>query len=217
TGFMAISNNIPMLADEITKLKKENDDLVASGKKGVPIWKQVANSLLSWNTLLSVGIMLLTVYGKEIGEMVVSLFKGGDAFDKTKLKLEAMNKAFESTEYGKAIKDLAELRTVIKSAKDGIVSKEKALQVYNDSVGKTAGQLKSFNELEKWQIDNEKAYLQLMYKKAAAQAMLQVAVDKTVEAQKKSLEGPGFGDYAKAFATGGGMNLEQRALLFSQQ
>lgn len=216
TGFLAISNNIPMLADEINKIKAQNDALVASGQKGIPVWKQVVSSLFSWHTALSVGITVMTIYGKEIGQFIVNLFRGGEAARIAATKVEAMNKAFESAEYGKAIKDLAELRTVIKSAQDGVVSKERALKVYNDVVGKTAGQLKTFNDLEKWQIDNEKAYLQLMYRKAQAQAFLQVAVEKTVEAQKKALEGPGFGDYAQSFLSGFGTNLDAGATLFNQ-
>ena len=68
TGFLAISNNIPILVDQISRIRKENAALREEGLKGVPVWKQIAKSALSWNTLLSVGITLLTVYGKDIFE-----------------------------------------------------------------------------------------------------------------------------------------------------
>lgn len=211
TGFMAISNNIPILVDEISRLKVENDALVASGKKGIPIWKQIISSMLSWHTLLSVGVMLLTVYGKEIGNWISALFKGGQAAQDAALRIEIMNKALTGGDYGKAIKEIAELRSAIDGAKAGVVSKSDAVKLYNSTIGKTTGKIKDWNDLEKWQLDNEKKYLEFMYRKAEAQAMLQVAIDKTIEAQKKSIEGPGFAEYAKAFAMTGATNLQESA------
>ena len=76
TGFMAISNNIPILVDAFENAKIKNQELTASGQKAIPIWKQFASALFSWHTILSVGITLLTVYGDEIVEFFDSLIKG---------------------------------------------------------------------------------------------------------------------------------------------
>lgn len=211
TGLMALSNNIPILADEIGRLKHENDALVASGQKGIPIWKQIASSLLSWNTLVSVGLTLLTIYGKEIGDWISAMFKGGEAAQAAAMKIDIMNKTLTGGEYGRAIKDITELRSAIDGAKSGVVSKDDALKLYNSTIGKTTGELKSWKDLESWQLANEKKYLEFMYRKAEAQAILQVAIDKTIEAQKKSIEGPSFVDYAKAYANTGSINLEASA------
>ncbi|MDM1048063.1 hypothetical protein [Sphingobacterium hotanense] len=211
TGVLAMTNNLPIVADEIVRLKQENDALVASGQKGIPIWKQLMSSILSWNTLMSVGIMLASIYGKEIGEFFMALFKGGEAARDAALKVEMMNKALSSGEYGKAIKEVTELRSAINGAKDGVVSKSDAIKLYNSTIGKTTGEIKTWNELESWQVANEKKYLEFMYRKAEAQAMLQVAIDKTIEAQKKSIEGPSFGDYIKAYQLTGAVNLEESA------
>ncbi len=64
--FLAISNNLPILADNIALARKEYDALVASGQKGVPVWKQIVKSLFSWQTAMTTGIMLLVMYGKDI-------------------------------------------------------------------------------------------------------------------------------------------------------
>lgn len=73
TFFLAISNNLPILADSISAVRKENLELIASGQKAVPVWKQVAGSLLSWQTALVAGVTILSMYGEEIfnvaGEM----------------------------------------------------------------------------------------------------------------------------------------------------
>ncbi len=42
TGFLAISNNIPILVDQISRIRKENAALREEGLKGVPVWKQIA-------------------------------------------------------------------------------------------------------------------------------------------------------------------------------
>lgn len=66
TGLMAISNNLPILADEIKKVRQENAELIAQGKAAVPVWRQLAVSIISWQTALSVAITLLTVYGPKV-------------------------------------------------------------------------------------------------------------------------------------------------------
>lgn len=48
--FLAISNNLPMLTDAIADVRKQNDMLIASGKKAVPVWKQLSGALFSWQT-----------------------------------------------------------------------------------------------------------------------------------------------------------------------
>lgn len=72
--FLAISNNIPMVQDALAQARKEHDALVASGKKATPVWRQVVSSLVSWQTVLAVGITLLVMYGKEIWDFTKSLF-----------------------------------------------------------------------------------------------------------------------------------------------
>jgi chromosome segregation ATPase len=62
TGFMALSNNIPIFFDAIGQVKNLNKELQAQGKPTVSVLKQLAGALFSWQTLLSVGVTLLTIY-----------------------------------------------------------------------------------------------------------------------------------------------------------
>lgn len=86
--FLAISNNLPMLADAYSatiannkKLREENLKLAADQQKQViPAWKQMLKSIVSWQTAIVVGITLLTTYGKEIGEFISKLFRGEKAY-----------------------------------------------------------------------------------------------------------------------------------------
>ena len=45
-----------------------------SGQSAIPVWKQVVSSLFSWQTVLTVGITLLTLYGDKVVDWVAGLF-----------------------------------------------------------------------------------------------------------------------------------------------
>lgn len=81
--FLAISNNLPMLADELQRAKEVNKAMRAEGKATVPVWKQVLGGIVSWQTALVVGITLLTAYGKEITNWVKGLFGAKQALIET--------------------------------------------------------------------------------------------------------------------------------------
>lgn len=91
--FSAISNNLPMLADEISRAKKSVKELKDAGQTFTPVWKQIASSIFSWQTLLVAGVTVLTLYGKEITSWVASLFKGKTAIDAAAAALEQFNSA----------------------------------------------------------------------------------------------------------------------------
>nr|DAZ09493.1 MAG TPA: tail tape measure protein [Caudoviricetes sp.] len=83
TFFLAISNNLPILVDEIAKARKEYAAFkaeLAAGNKDVkavaPVWQQLTKSLISWQTALVVGLTLLSVYGKEIINWGKELVRG---------------------------------------------------------------------------------------------------------------------------------------------
>ena len=73
TGFMALSNNIPILTDELGVLIQKNKDLQAEGKPTQSILKTVAGAFFSWQTAISLGVTVLTVYGAKIWDMVSGL------------------------------------------------------------------------------------------------------------------------------------------------
>ena len=81
--FLAISNNLPMLVDELQRAREANKAMRAEGQKTVPVWKQVASGIVSWQTALVVGITLLTAYGKDIANWVKGLFGAKQALIET--------------------------------------------------------------------------------------------------------------------------------------
>ena len=73
TGFMALSNNIPILTDELGVLIQKNKDLQAEGKPTQSILKTVAGAFFSWQTAISLGVTILTVYGAKLVDMAMGL------------------------------------------------------------------------------------------------------------------------------------------------
>ena len=88
---LAISNNFPMLMEAIANVRKENELLTASGKKAVPVWKQLGKALLSPQTALIALISLGIVYGKEIGNWVKNLGKAKKELSETQQLQESLN------------------------------------------------------------------------------------------------------------------------------
>ena len=91
--FLAISNNLPMLADELTRARMANKALRAEGKATIPVFRQVISSIFSWQTALVVGITLLTAYGKEIGTWVKGLFTAKEAITAAEYAQKQLNTA----------------------------------------------------------------------------------------------------------------------------
>jgi hypothetical protein len=91
TGFMAISNNLPIFFDSMGQVIAQNKQLRAEGKPTVSALSQLAGAFFSWGTALSVGVTLLTVYGKDIVEFASNLMKGSKAIDVMAESQKAMN------------------------------------------------------------------------------------------------------------------------------
>lgn len=82
TGFLAVSNNIPILVDAISMARRENALLVAQGKTAIPVWRQLAGSLFSWQTILVLGITALSAYGDEISGLISEIIPFNESLDR---------------------------------------------------------------------------------------------------------------------------------------
>ena len=93
--FMAISNNLPVMVDQIKLAKEANKTMKEAGQEPVPVWRQLVSSLFSWQSAMMVGITLLTVYGKDIVNWVKELFKANDAQEQARKEAEAFTKTVQ--------------------------------------------------------------------------------------------------------------------------
>lgn len=115
--FLAISNNLPILADNIKAARAEFKEAVAAGQQATPVWKQLLSSVFSWQTALVVGITLLSTYGKDIVAFVGNLFKQKEGFDAASAAAEDYNRTMTEART-EGMKDISHLQTLYHIATD---------------------------------------------------------------------------------------------------
>lgn len=129
TGFMAISNNLPIFFDAMGGIIAQNKELQAQGQPTKSVFSQLAGAVFSWGTVLSVGVTLLTIYGKDIVEFASNLMKGSKAIDSMKESQKAMNEI--STQARKnSVEEVTNMKLLLGVAKDTSLSyKERMIAV----------------------------------------------------------------------------------------
>lgn len=183
---LAISNNLPMLADAIADVRKQNELLAASGQKGVPVWKQLAGAVFSWQTALVAAISLGIVYGKEIGNWVSSLFKAKKELIDTQKIQNELNKV--QVEGGKsAAEEAAKLKILYEASLDT----SKSMKERNKAVDELQKMYPSyFGKLSNEEILAGKASdaYDRLTKSIISSAKARAAMNKMVDEQGKILE-----------------------------
>lgn len=124
TFFLAISNNLPMLADELKKASAEYKAFkaaVAAGNNDVakvaPVWKQLISSIFSWQTALVVGITVLSMYGKDIIEWTKNLFGLNNAIDSVTKTQKILN-SLHSDSARSSAEEVAQAKILYKITQD---------------------------------------------------------------------------------------------------
>lgn len=191
TGLLAISNNLPILADEIARIKRENVELTQSGQKAVPVWRQVVGSLVSWQTLLSVGVTLLTVYGAKIFDFAADLLKSKDASKAASDALEDLNSTsgdfFDelknaTSTYGKNVTSIRTLQEEWNRLGDDL-DKKKQFIIDNESEFKKLDvSITNVNEAENFLVTHTDDFLEALKQRAKYAAASKLAAEKYAEA-----------------------------------
>ena len=174
--FLAISNNIPMLVDEINKLRAANKLAMKEGKQGVPILKQLGAAVFSWNSLISVGITLLTVYGKDIVSWIGNLFKGREAAMTMAEAQAEVNKqmAESSGNYGDQVAKLRALQLQWNQLGDDLKVKTEFVKKNQEAFHKLGVKINDTNDAERLLVERTDDFvlaLQARAKAAAAQKL----------------------------------------------
>lgn len=177
--FMAISNNLPIFTDELARARKEYEAMIASGQKGVPVWRQVLSSLLSWQTALAVGITLTVAYGKEIGNWVTNLFRGKKALDTARMATERFqNTMLEGAR--NAQQEVVKLNLLYRAATDNARATDDRREAVRKLKEEFSGYFKNLSDEQIMLGQANDTYNELIkniYKYAKAQAAFKSLVD----------------------------------------
>lgn len=186
TFFLAISNNLPILADSISAARKENRGLIASGQKAVPVWKQVAGSLLSWQTALVAGVTILSMYGEEIFNVAGEM---SGLSKVTKTQIDRQKELNDSQQKGaqNAQEELTKLKLLYQASQDitrPMAERKRAVDELKKSYPKYLGNLTEEEILTGKAATQYKNLTNAIVSSAKARA----AQDKIVEYAKKEIE-----------------------------
>lgn len=184
TFFLAISNNIPMLVDEINELRAANKLAMKEGKQGVPILKQLGAAVFSWNSLISVGITLLTVYGKDIVSWIGNLFKGREAAMTMAEAQAEVNKqmAESSGSYGDQVAQLRALQLQWNQLGDDLKAKTEFVKNNREAFDKLGVAITTVADADNLFIQNTDAFIEAMNLRAQANAANELATQKYKDA-----------------------------------
>lgn len=203
TFFLAISNNIPVLIDEIDRVRQKNKLLAAEGKATVSVSKTIARSIFSWQTALILCLTALSMHGKEILNWISKVIKGRaeavkyvDAIDNINDELEKTNDS-----YGQNIVSIKKL------AKEwnNLSTKKEQLQWIKDNkteFDKLDVSVRNVADAENIFVNHTDVMIAALRARAKAAAAMKLAADKYEEALIKEAKAeaeaakkrPNFGD-----------------------
>ncbi|WAX06824.1 hypothetical protein BF486P3_00060 [Bacteroides phage BF486P3] len=190
TFFLGISNNIPILADEIARLRRENEAFIAKGEPTKSVIGSIAKALFGWNTILVIVLTTLSMYGKQIADYVKNLFTGVKATKSALEITEDLNEelAKNTSNYGKHVVSVKKLSDEYR-ALGGDLKKQKEWIKENESAFKDLDiSIRDVNDANNAFIENTPAVLEALKLRAKATAANSLAVKKYEEAFVKTEE-----------------------------
>lgn len=190
TFFLGISNNIPMVVDEINRLRAQNKLLQAEGKATVNVTKSIVKALFSWNTALVVILTIFSMFGGQIITWIGNLFKAKNAVISTTEALDNIAKELESTNasYGDNIVSLKQLQQEWKNLKT-TAEKNQWIKDNKSEFDKLGVVVNDVTDAENVFVNNTEAVvnaLKLRAKAAAAQKLAAEQYEKALVARNKA-------------------------------
>lgn len=177
TFFLGISNNIPIVVDEINRLRKQNELLAAEGKEQISVTKSVVKSLFSWNTALVVLLTVFSMYGKEIITWIDKTLAGRDAAKSFEDALEDLNSELgkgSTGAYGQQIAVLRRLSENWKDLGDNIKAQTQWIKDNEKEFSKLGITIDSINDANNAFVENTESVVAAYKARAKAEAALNI-------------------------------------------
>ena len=177
TFFLGISNNIPMVVDEIKRLRAQNKLLQAEGKATISVTRSIVRSLFSFNTILVVLLTVFSMYGKEIITWIDKTLAGRDAAKSFEDALEDLNDELGKGSTGSYGQQIAVLRRLSENWKDLGNNIKAQTQWINDNekeFSKLGITIDSINDANNAFVDNTESVVAAYKARAKAEAALNV-------------------------------------------
>lgn len=186
TFFLAISNNIPMVADQIRKVVVTNKQLKASGIETVSVIKRIGKSLLSFNAIMMLVVTLLTFFGEDILKWAKNLITGNKVIISTTKALKNLKKQIKETsdEFGEGLSTLYRLQLQWKNLRTE-AEKTKWIKNNQSEFSKLGIAINDVAEAENVFVKNTAAVIESMRLRAIAAAGEQLATEEYKKAMQE--------------------------------
>lgn len=177
TFFLGISNNIPMVVDEINRLRKQNELLAAEGKEQISVTKSIVKSLFSLNTALVILLTVFSMYGKKIIAWIDKTLAGKDAAKSFEDALEDLNSELgkgSTGAYGQQIAVLRRLSENWKDLGDNIKAQTQWIKDNEKEFSKLGITIDSINDANNAFVKNTESVIAAYKARAKAEAALNI-------------------------------------------
>lgn len=189
TFFLGISNNVPILMDEIKKVRDLNAKLRAEGKQTKSVIGEVTRALFSWNTVMVLLLTVFAMHGEAIINWITNLFRGEARVLSLTERLKGLNEELKnsSKSYGSNYVQFKKLADEWKA----LTSEKEKLQWIEDNrseFNRLELAIKTVNDADKAFIINTAQVLAAMKLRARATAAESLAAEKYAEELTKREE-----------------------------
>lgn len=186
TFFLAISNNIPMVIDEIQKLRAANEAAAKSGEAQVSITGKLVKSLFSLNTVMVLILTAFSIWGKDITNWIGSLFTGKKRVENLTSSLKHMADAMQNARLETA-KETVKLNVLYKTATNNSKSTSERTKAVKALKKEYPEYFKNLTDEEIKLGKASKAYKEAT-KAITENAKARAALDKITELQKEFID-----------------------------
>lgn len=195
TFFLAISNNVPILIDEIEKVRQKNKLLAQEGKQGTSVMKTITGAIFSWQSALVLLLTALSMNGQAILDWIGNLFSGGRA---VKSFSEIVKNAREelaktNASYGDNVVTLKKLQEEYINLKREGGNVNQFIRDHKSEFDKLEASVTNVNDVENLLINNTDAMVQALQARAMAAAAMKLASDEYTNALQKQIEAEMYG------------------------
>jgi hypothetical protein len=186
TGFLAISNNLPIFFDQIAMTRREIAAMRAEGQQVPGLFSQLTKSIFSFGTVLSLGVTLLTVYGKDIVNFVAAIFKGKEALDQFAISQKAVSDANLKGAQNAQL-ELVQLRSLYSAAQNINLSSEQRYSAAKKLQDQYPQTFKNYT-IEQIELGKVDAGYKTLTESIIANAKAQASAQKIAENESRKLD-----------------------------
>lgn len=207
TFFLGISNNVPIVIDEIKKVVEQNKKLRAEGKPTVSVAGSIAKALFSWNTALVLVLYALSANGKEIITWIGKAIRGKATAESMSETFHNINQELKNTNanFGENVAQLQVLGDKWQELGGNLKKQKQFIKDNREEFHNLGVSINDVNDAENVLVKNTTALVIALQYRAKAAAGMKLAADKYNEALQKQAEldeeltkGPSWADQAGA-------------------